>query len=245
MNRDEILFECAQKIKDDKDFDAKQEYQITDESGAVRWIQKKIVPLYEEDKYIEKIVVNLDVTEKKDLEKLAITDGLTGLYNRRYFDEILSREICRAVRAKSFLSLSIVDIDFFKQYNDSYGHDAGDKALISVANTIKKSAKRGGDFAFRIGGEEFAILFSDCDKEHSVKFIQKIVQNVQNLHIPHSNSKVDKYVTISAGVVVVDFQEENVDKDGFYTMADDALYQAKKTGRNRVVLYENDDLEFF
>ncbi len=244
MKIDKFL-EYAQKIKDNKSFNYRQEHKIVDKNGKIRWVEKKIIPLYEEDKHIEKIIVNFDITEKKDLEKLAITDGLTGLYNRRYFNEILNREVCRAIRAKSLLSFSIIDIDFFKQYNDNYGHDAGDKALINVANVIKKSAKRGSDFAFRVGGEEFGILFGGCDKDHSLMFIQKIIQNVRNLHIPHSNSKVDKYVTISAGVVVVDFQKESVDKNGLYTIADDALYQAKKAGRNRVVLHENDDLEFF
>lgn len=223
----------------------KYEYKIEDKDGDVRWFESSILPVFDGDKCVGEVRVNYDITEKKVLQHLAITDGLTGLYNRRYFNEILSREIGRAIREKSFLSFLMMDIDFFKQYNDTYGHDAGDEALIKVSKSIKDSTSRSSDFAFRLGGEEFGVVFSGSDREHSLMFAQKIREGVENLKILHANSSANKYITISVGLLVIDFSDENIDINGFYTMADDALYEAKNNGRNRVVVYENDELEFF
>ncbi|MBD3797111.1 MAG: GGDEF domain-containing protein [Campylobacterales bacterium] len=197
-----------------------------------------------EDMYM---LIFTDITtlqnEKKIFEKLSITDTLTGLYNRRYFNEILDSEISRASQQQSTLSFIICDIDFFKKYNDAYGHQAGDTALSSVAKAINSSINRGTDFAFRLGGEEFGIIFSTSDKEMSLELANKIRTNVEALQIENSKSTVSSCVTISLGLLVVDFSIESVDKNGFYSMADDALYKAKNNGRNQVVLYENGDVE--
>ncbi|MCF6172369.1 MAG: GGDEF domain-containing protein [Campylobacteraceae bacterium] len=243
--KNKFPLEFVEKLKETINIDLETEYKKVDENGKTIWLKKTIMPIY--DKYIEigKAVVNYDITDKKVLEKLAITDGLTGLYNRRYFNEVLNREISRATRKKSLLSFLMIDVDFFKQYNDSYGHDRGDKVLISISLSIQKSINRGSDFAFRLGGEEFGILFVGCDKKGSLLLAKKIKDNIEKLKIPHSNSLISDHITISSGLLVIDFKNETVDKNGFYTMADDALYQAKNKGRNRVVLHENDDLEFF
>lgn len=222
------------------------ELHRTSVDGKESWYQNSIMPILDDDgTQLGEVVVRYDITQKKIYEKLAITDGLTGLYNRRHFNEILHREIKRAARDESVLSFCMIDIDYFKKYNDSYGHQAGDDVLISVAHAIRDSLHRGGDFAFRLGGEEFGVLFSGVNQEKSFKFAQKIRANVEALCLPHSNSLTNKYVTISLGLLVVDFKLENVDENGFYSMADQALYEAKESGRNRVVLYENDELEFF
>ena len=222
-----------------------KEFKI-DDNGTLYYVKVIEVPIYDEnDKELGYASVQFDITEYKELEKLAITDGLTGLYNRRYFNEILTREINRAIRAKTTLSFMMLDIDYFKKYNDSYGHDAGDKALIAVSNVLKISMHRGSDFAFRLGGEEFGILFVQTSEEDSIDIAEKVRQAIADLGIEHSNSLAEKYVTVSIGLLVVDFNEESVDEQGFYTMADDALYQAKEAGRNQVVLYENDEMEFF
>ena len=203
-------------------------------------------PIYDEDdRDIGCASVQVDITEYKKFEKLAITDGLTGLYNRRFFNETLTREIHRATREKTMLSFMMLDIDYFKKYNDSYGHDAGDKALVAVADTLKKSVHRGSDFVFRLGGEEFGILFAQTSEENSMNMAEKVRKSIEDLAIEHSNSLTAKYVTVSIGVLVVDFKEESVDENGFYTLADDALYQAKDSGKNRAVLYKNDEMEFF
>lgn len=222
------------------------EVHRTSVDGKESWYQDSIMPILDDDgTQLGEVVVRYDITQKKMYEKLAVTDGLTALYNRRYFNEILAREINRATRDKSILSFCMMDIDYFKKYNDAYGHQGGDDVLISVAHTIRDSFHRGGDFAFRLGGEEFGVLFSGVNQEKALEFAQQIRANVEALSIPHSYSLANKYLTISLGLLVVDFSLESVDSNGFYSMADQALYEAKESGRNRVVLYKNDELEFF
>ena len=245
---EKLPLEFVKKVKDtiNKQDTIEGEIQKTTEDGQTHWIQNSILPIYDDnDIKIGEVIVNYDITDKKTFEKLAITDGLTGLYNRRFFNETLTREISRATRDKTFLSFLILDVDFFKKYNDAYGHDAGDKALIAVSNTIQKTLHRGGDFAFRLGGEEFGVLFSKCDIEDSKRLADKIRKNIEALQMEHSNSKISRHITVSIGLLVVNFSQESVDEHGFYTMADDALYQAKESGRNKVILYENDDVDFF
>ena len=222
------------------------ELKETTIDGKEYWYQNSVMPILDEnDKIIGEVIVRYDITEKKVFEKLSVTDPLTLLYNRRYFNEILTREINRAKRENSSLSFIVLDIDYFKKYNDSNGHKAGDNALVSIANTLKDSLGRGGDFAFRLGGEEFGVIFSRQSKESSLEFAQFLRKQVEDLKIIHSASEVSKYVTISLGLLHVDFSEVDINEDGFYTMADDALYLAKKRGRNRVAIHESEDLELF
>lgn len=223
-----------------------QEYKHIGEDGNDRWFKSVIMPLCDgKGKELDTVIVNCDITKMKYFEELSITDALTGLYNRRHFNDIFKREMSRAIREKGKLSFLILDIDYFKKYNDSYGHDAGDKALIAVAKAIEISINRGSDFAFRLGGEEFGVLFCNTDIDGSLLLAERIRKNVEELKIEHTNSLVSKYISVSIGLLVVDFVQENVDEHGFYTMADDALYQAKESGRNKVVMYENDEVEFF
>ena len=218
----------------------KSEIKKVSENSQDYWYQDSIMPIYDDDgKKLGEVIVHLDITDKKYFEELSITDGLTKLYNRRHFDEILSREINRSCRNKNFLSFIILDIDFFKTYNDCYGHKAGDEVLKSISKSIKNTLHRGSDYAFRLGGEEFGIIFSGLNMEESLNFSEQIRSNIEGLKINHSNTITSKYVTVSMGLLVVDFSTENVDEQGFYTMADAALYHAKKSGRNRVVLHEN------
>ncbi len=238
--------EYVKKLKNENQNGTKvKEFQV-DNDGTSHWVKVIQAPIYDEnDQNVGCASVQIDITEYKKFEKLAITDGLTGLYNRRFFNEILTREIHRAKRDKTMLSFMMLDIDYFKKYNDSYGHDGGDKTLITVSNSLKSSMHRGSDFVFRLGGEEFGILFAQTSEEDSMNMAEKVRKSIEDLAIEHSNSVTAKYVTVSIGLLVVDFKEESVDENGFYTLADDALYQAKDTGRNQVVLYKNDELEFF
>ena len=246
MKKNNIV-EFVQKIDDAQTskFVAK-EVEHKDNSGNALWTKSVLMPLLNSDSQkIGEVVVQSDITEQKEFEKLAVTDGLTKLYNRRFFNETLEREHKRAKRDKSCLSFLMLDVDYFKQYNDSYGHSLGDEVLINIAESMQKSLNRAGDFAFRLGGEEFGVLFNGCTIANSLKMAETIRKNIENLNIAHSNSKVSDKVTVSVGVLSVDFSEESVDEHGFYTMADDALYQAKEQGRNRVVLYENEEILFF
>ncbi|MEA1916837.1 MAG: diguanylate cyclase [Campylobacterota bacterium] len=240
--------EFVQKVKNilDNKESLNGELKHTSEDGKECWFQNSVMPIYDDNgAKLGEVVVRYDITQKKHFEELAITDALTKLYNRRHFNDILTREINRAYRDQKTLSFTILDVDYFKKYNDAYGHQAGDEVLVSVSKTIKESLHRGSDFAFRLGGEEFGVIFSGVDEEYSVEFVERIRANIEALNIEHSNSQVANHITASFGLLVVDFSQESVDEHGFYTMADDALYKAKNSGRNRVSLYENEELEFF
>jgi len=181
------------------------------------------------------------------LELLSLKDALTNLYNRRHFDDVFNREIQRADRDKKILSFTILDVDNLKKYNDSNGHKAGDDVLKAIGAILDESTRRGSDFIFRLGGEEFGIIFTDLSEKDAIFFTDSIRIKIQNMGISHSLNDNLKIVTASFGLVVVDFSKNSVDKTGFYSMADHALYQAKQDGRNRVMLHskEEDELEFF
>ena len=191
------------------------------------------------------MVVRYDITEKKLYEQMAITDPLTQIYNRRHFNNIIEKEINRANREKLILCLIILDVDYFKKYNDTYGHIAGDDALKAVAGSLKENLKRGSDYPFRLGGEEFGVLFIAESEDKAVEFAENIRKHIEDLQIPHSGSEVTDHVTASLGLVAIDFNEVTADKDEFYRIADSALYQAKETGRNKVFLHVNDEMELF
>ena len=244
----ELPREFVKKVKDaigNRD-SLEGELKHTTTDGRESWYQNSVMPILDDDGVeIGEVVVRYDITQKKVFEKLSITDALTKLYNRRHFNDVLTREIHRAEREKVRLSFIILDIDYFKKYNDANGHKAGDDALVAVATTLKSLLHRGSDFAFRLGGEEFGIIFSRLDETKSLEFAEKIRKSIEDLKIIHSGSLVSKFLTISLGLLVVDFSEVSIDENGFYTMADDALYLAKERGRNRVTVHENEDLELF
>ena len=160
-------------------------------------------------------------------------DAVTGISNRRYFDSILAIEWNRALRIGNYLSLIMVDIDFFKNYNDTYGHQAGDVCLRRVANTLSGTVKRVGDITARYGGEEFAIILPDTNREDAALVSEKLRKNIESLGIAHESSSVSDKVTISLGYASV-IPSRKSSPDDLIIMADTALYQAKKGGRNQV-----------
>jgi len=164
--------------------------------------------------------------------KEAMVDGLTQVFNRRYFDNLFKNEVNREKRFGHPLSLIICDIDFFKKFNDTYGHQAGDDCLRRVAASLKQAVKRGGDCVARYGGEEFAIVLSHTDLKAAIAIADKIRQAVVNLNIPHINSQPHPFVTISLGVACSENLGEQKD---LLAIADRNLYLAKDRGRNRVV----------
>lgn len=181
------------------------------------------------------------------LENLARTDPLTGLPNRRHFDEVKEHEFRRARRTGQPLSLLMADIDFFKGYNDTYGHAMGDQCLCAVADALRTSLRRAGDMVARIGGEEFAILLPASNRETALTLAESFRQSVAGLAIAHAASQVAPYVTISIGLAVVDMVNlDRVDSfDTLFRLADQALYRAKAGGRNRtaVAVQANDVLD--
>ncbi len=178
-----------------------------------------------------------DITELKHywdmLVDLSTTDGLTELANRRRFDEFLEREWRRGLREESALSLILMDIDFFKEYNDHYGHLAGDDCLRHVAGVLGRLVQRPGDLVARYGGEEFACILPDTDQEGATELAGKIMQSINGLNLPHVASRVASHVTLSFGVAAM-VPERGQSPSELIRLADHLLYSAKNEGRNRV-----------
>jgi diguanylate cyclase (GGDEF)-like protein/PAS domain S-box-containing protein len=190
-----------------------------------------------------------DITERKhaemvmqlanaELERLATEDGLTKLSNRRRFDEYLDVEWRRQARARGFISLIMTDVDFFKYYNDTYGHQAGDSCLKSVADAIRKRVGRPGDLIARYGGEEFAIVMPETDVSGALQVAENIRQELARQQIPHCKSTAASHVTISCGVAMMLPTGEN-NPQALIERADQGLYLAKQRGRNCVVVFED------
>lgn len=172
--------------------------------------------------------------QNKELEILAITDKLTGLYNRRYFDDILPTIINSAKRNNKIVSFLMIDIDHFKPYNDNYGHQMGDEVLMAFSRCLQNTLKRANDMAFRLGGEEFGIVYFDDTKEKSIQFANQVRQNIQNLKIPHEFTTVEeKVITVSMGLVC-EHASKITDIEAVYKQADDLMYKSKESGRNKV-----------
>lgn len=204
-----------------------------------------LFPGLDDQSYVLGLV--LDITERKKaeqklketnqiLEHLSNVDGLTSVLNRRNFEENLSREWMLAIRESTPLSLILIDIDHFKDYNDTYGHLQGDDCLRQVAEVLKSAINQPTDFVARYGGEEFAILLPKTDGNGALLLAEKLRAQIEALQIPHEGSKVSHYVTISAGVAAITPEYGSLAKE-LISNTDQALYQAKKEGRNRVSPY--------
>ena len=168
------------------------------------------------------------------LKQMSLVDGLTGIANRRRFDEDMAREWRRMVRQNAPMSLILADIDFFKCYNDRYGHQKGDQCLVKVAKTISSEAKRPADLVARYGGEEFAIILPDTDSDGALNVAERIRKTIQDTAIQHEGSEVADCVTLSLGVsTIVPALDDEMDT--FIEQVDLMLYQAKKSGRNQTL----------
>lgn len=173
----------------------------------------------------------------QELEQLATVDSLTNVANRRQFDRYLAKEWQRLAREKLPLSIILCDIDHFKLYNDTYGHQAGDRSLQMVAQAIDRASKRPADLVARYGGEEFAIILPNTTAEGAKYLAQQIRLQIQALQIPHINSPVDIYITLSLGVAGL-IPDRNSAPEALIAAADKSLYEAKARGRNRVVKFD-------
>ena len=219
------------------------EYFIT-KQGVFFPVALTIAPSGDEDvvvvfKDITKEIEVLDRLnqENRELDKRAVTDGLTGLYNRRYFSENFEKEFNRAVRTSLEFSVGMCDIDYFKAYNDTYGHQKGDEVIQAVSNVLKHTFNRDIDILARYGGEEFVFVLSAVSKEDSVKLTQKAKDEIECLNLEHINSNISKCITISFGLVCVRVDETHSAKS-LLEMADKALYESKNSGRNKITVKE-------
>lgn len=200
--------------------------------------------IYSSESAHEDADAELKKVRKRELDMLenvkiqAITDGLTGMYNRRYFNEVVPKLLGIAQRDKSYVSLFILDVDYFKNYNDHYGHHKGDEVLRKIAQELINFIQRDDDFVFRIGGEEFAGIVHARNQDESAKWISEINKKILELNITHDTTRLDiKKVSVSIGICTRLVTPET-DITYFYKAADKALYQAKELGRNRTIVHK-------
>ncbi len=173
-----------------------------------------------------------------ELERLSSLDGLTGIANRRSFDKAIEKEWKRAIRDQTSLSLILIDIDYFKPYNDTYGHLQGDECLLTVAQTLKEHATRPADLLARYGGEEFVLIAPLTCKDGAMKLADNLQNSINKLALEHQSSKVADNVTISQGISTF-IPTDDMDIEDIIKFADKALYQAKELGRNRYIFYSS------
>ena len=198
--------------------------------GAVDYITKPYIPL------VVKARVNTHVKlyrYRRQIEEQSMTDQLTGVANRRKYDRYSLTKWHEAARLRTPISICMFDIDHFKVYNDTFGHPAGDKVIAAVAKTISSHLKRSTDFVARYGGEEFVAISMGDPSKKMFEHLQKVRQEIEDLHIPHSPT-VSEWVTVSIGGATV-IPERGSAYDVYLKIADTMLYDAKKSGRNQVV----------
>lgn len=217
--------------------------QVRAKNGQLHWMEAKarIVRDTKTGQMNRVIVAMRDINDRKQFEEqmaaLALTDGLTGVLNRRAFDEALAREWAHTVQTSGQMSLLLLDIDHFKDFNDTYGHQAGDDCLRVVAAAIRNSLGRSTDLLARYGGEEFAVILPDADASVAVEIAGRIRQAISDMKIPHLKSQTGSgKVTASIGVATALSRSGGTIRmpEGLLLAADTALYKAKRNGRNRV-----------
>lgn len=200
------------------------------ELGAVEYITKPFNP------GIVKLRVNNQIELKRQrdlLSRLSMCDGLMGIANRRRFDEYFDQEWKRAIRSLTPLSLLMMDIDFFKFFNDHYGHVEGDNCLKIVAQTLAESLQRPTDIVARYGGEEFVVVLPDTDVSGALFVARRLLDSVNSLCIPHAYSSVAAHLTISCGAATM-LPCKDLSKEDLIKQADELLYEAKQAGRNQI-----------
>lgn len=238
----EIVGDRIQQLEKNKPVDLLEEKYILSD-GSVIDVEVIGTPIEYRGKPAFQVIIE-DISKRKLAEQklkeanellqhLSSTDGLTGVANRRAFDDHLEVEWQRSIRSSTHLSLIMLDIDHFKAYNDTYGHQGGDECLKQVATTIKKALKRPGDFVFRYGGEEFGVILPETPEEGARRVAENIRAAIEELQIPHIGSKVSEWVTISLGTATM-VPTKNTTPSTLIASADKALYEAKQDGRNRV-----------
>ena len=220
------------------------EIEFRTKYGKIRTmlISAELIKISEEDCIL---TVGKDISDRKQIQvalekanqklhRLANSDGLTQVANRRYFDEILPTEWRRCMREKQPLSLILCDVDYFKLYNDYYGHQMGDDCLIQVAKAMSSTVKRPADLVARYGGEEFIVILPNTDEKGAINVAESIQKKIKTLQILHFKSKISQYVTLSFGIATV-IPELEMKPKNLIQIADEALYTAKKLGRNRII----------
>ncbi|MEQ6916774.1 GGDEF domain-containing protein [Halomonas aquatica] len=186
------------------------------------------------------VISHQNITERKlaenEVEKLSRLDGLTGIANRRSFDEFLESEWKRCKRLRIPISLALLDLDHFKLLNDTYGHQAGDECLKSIGRVLEKYSGRPSDICARYGGEEFAIVYGNTNLDQAKMIASKVLDEIRSLNIPNEKAPTSPTLTASIGLAEMHPSSEN-DESQLVKMSDDALYQAKESGRDKVSIH--------
>ncbi len=202
---------------------------------GVKLRHKKIILFMQERLQLLELRTQQLEQANQDLHRLSHLDSLTGVANRRRFEEALDQEWRRASRAGTPLSLIMIDTDFFKLFNDAYGHQRGDDCLTLIAKTLRNALNRPGDMVARYGGDEFMILIPGINAEGAAEMAEAMRGRVEGMEITHRGSPDDKVVTISLGVVT-GYPTRGLSSGELIAAADEALYQAKDEGRNRFII---------
>lgn len=201
-----------------------------------KWFMMRVTPFQiNENNYF--VILHQNITERKlaeeEVTELARIDGLTGVSNRRTFDEFLSNEMKRCARLNKPICLAIIDMDHFKILNDTYGHQSGDECLVKIGELLKNFSNRPSDLCARYGGEEFALIWGDTSLEKAKTFANTLLSRITELNIPNVNSPIKSYLTASIGLIEV-VPNRNSKESELIGKADNMLYKAKENGRNKV-----------
>lgn len=232
---DSIYKELWETIKSGRSWHG--EIKNKTKEGGYYWVDATIHPNYDEkgEKIIGYTAIRQDITNKKRIEEISITDELTGLHNRRYFNQMVEEEFNRCKRDGQRFTFLVMDVDNFKKYNDTYGHQEGDKVLSSIGKVLREHTQRAGDYAFRLGGEEFGVLLHAANESDACKGAEGIRESIEQLGIVHAKNLPYGCVTVSVGIKsITPSVTEKVTVDDIYREADERLYRAKENGRNRV-----------
>lgn len=242
-DREYVVNFCISQSKAGVDHEA--DYRALTKDNGYVWIRDVVHVVRNENSEVDSLIgFMFDISERKkteeklislqkELEALSFKDGLTGIANRRMFDSSLDTEWASAHRSNQPLSLIVLDIDFFKQYNDLYGHIQGDKCLTNIAQTLSLAAVRPRDIAARFGGEEFVLLLPETDETAALKVAERCHRLIEKLKIPHEKSTVNQFVTASMGVGTIN-PVADMEPKKFIEAVDKLLYAAKQKGRNQI-----------
>ena len=240
FEREQSIFDAAvrhnNRIKNGEPFDVSEFETLTKEYG------KLLKQLRRVTKISDRATDNLNASKLELLDKVHF-DVLTGIYNRRYLDETMKRNIKGLSRSGGCISIMMMDVDFFKKYNDTYGHSEGDECLKAVAKTIANSITRADDYASRYGGEEFVVVLPNTEESGARVIANRILENIRALNIPHEKNEATRCVTISIGLTTIPLVDYIHTSEDYIKRADEALYQSKNSGRNRYtfISFEEDN----
>ena len=234
--------------------DHEADYRALTINGEYIWIRDVVHVVRKPDGEVDSLVgFMFDISErkkqeqeletlKKQLEEYSYQDGLTGIANRRFFEDSYQREWLNAQREQQPLTLMLLDIDYFKQYNDYNGHILGDACLKQIAQILKKSVSRPRDLVARFGGEEFVLILPDTSQASAIEVVERILQSIRTADICHSSSPLDQRLSVSLGVKTIIPTQKN-DKIAFLKEVDQNLYLAKEQGRNGYVIQDAADVQ--